>query len=51
MVPDKKILQDFRYVSLYKTGDPWVGTIFYPRAIIWTILVVEKSVATTYQIR
>ena len=26
--------QDFHYVSLYKTSDPWVGAIFDPKAII-----------------
>ena len=34
MVSNKKIFQDFHYVSLYKTSDPWVGAIFDPRAII-----------------
>ena len=26
-------------MSLCKTGDPWVGAIFDPRATVWTIFV------------
>ena len=34
MVSDKRLLKDFPYITLYKTGDPKGGANFDPRGII-----------------
>ena len=39
VVSDKKIFSCFPSLNLWKTCDPWGGTIFGPRGIIWTNLV------------
>ena len=35
----RRHLKHFPYMSLWKTSEPWGGAIFYPRALIWIILV------------
>ena len=51
MVSDKKIFQDYLYISLCENSGPRVGTIFDSKAKICTLLVEGPLDEATYQIR